>query len=758
MILTSFWSNAVVLLSVIAPIALAEGSPAYPIAAGIVVLLGWWSSFWKRPRVMGEPLARVIIVLAFGYLVVEYMVFDRILVTALSHFMITFCLVRLVQVRRPREDAQIVVVCLMLLVIAAIVSGNILFAIALLVVMTRGLSLLAELHMSCESAHALTAAGGGSSSMVWPGGGSGIGGNDSRRRASLRPVVVGMSLLALSIGAVVFVICPRLESSFFNHFQSTDAGPVLTGFSASMELTGGQTISPSERAVMRVVVKGAELEFAEGTESQLYFRGSVSDRYGRRVAGLAAGWGWQRPAMGSQIQTVEMDEETHEAVLEEVGDDAETVEYQFWLERGDYSNLFTPCPVIRLESRDFSEFRFNRTEQIVRIQKTKRLVRYNVTTLTPETGNYGHDAAEPAATVPEVSLPRADEILESINEQVGEFGLLDVPANRQAFLEKLQSYLSSTAFSYSLSPPSVPVGREPVGEFLLRTREGHCEYFASAMVVVCQLKGIPARYVTGYRGGDYNGVGGFLVVRQKHAHAWVEAFIPEKGWIVFDPTPSASRVAAPASSWFAPARTLLDYLQFQWANLVIAYNASARQELIDGFHAWLTRPARDETTLVGAVVAFVRELFGWRLEMSASDRLLYWVFALLVAILALLIAHVLIRGARNAVEIISRWRGAMNSRASYHAEAEFYYRLCRRLEAMGLRRRAGQTPAEFAEQLASQHVAFAGVPELVRIYYGLVFGERTLSASEHDWVQDYVSSMDEINLASVEAAEAHARS
>jgi hypothetical protein len=77
---------------------------------------------------------------------------------------------------------------------------------------------------------------------------------------------------------------------------------------------------------------------------------------------------------------------------------------------------------------------------------------------------------------------------------------------------------------------------DPVLDFLLRDRSGHCEYFASGLVLLARSVGVPARVVTGYRVAEYNALGGYHVVRERNAHAWVEAWIEGK-WVTRDPTP-----------------------------------------------------------------------------------------------------------------------------------------------------------------------------------------------------------------------------
>ena len=79
--------------------------------------------------------------------------------------------------------------------------------------------------------------------------------------------------------------------------------------------------------------------------------------------------------------------------------------------------------------------------------------------------------------------------------------------------------------------------------FIFEMEEGYCEYFATAMTTMLRTQGIPARYTVGYTTGqeiDDN----TYEVRGMNAHAWVEVYFPEVGWVRFDPTPGGERLEA----------------------------------------------------------------------------------------------------------------------------------------------------------------------------------------------------------------------
>lgn len=95
-----------------------------------------------------------------------------------------------------------------------------------------------------------------------------------------------------------------------------------------------------------------------------------------------------------------------------------------------------------------------------------------------------------------------------------------------------------STFRYSTNV-DIPAMIDPVLFFLMHKPAAHCEFFASATAMLLRMGSVPCRYVTGYAGAEFNGVGNYWVVRHRDAHAWVEAYLPDEGWIVVDTTPAA---------------------------------------------------------------------------------------------------------------------------------------------------------------------------------------------------------------------------
>ena len=122
--------------------------------------------------------------------------------------------------------------------------------------------------------------------------------------------------------------------------------------------------------------------------------------------------------------------------------------------------------------------------------------------------------------------------------------------------------------------------QSPIEEFLFERKEGHCEYFASAMAVLLRLNGIPSRVINGFSTTEWNDLGGYLVVRQAHAHSWVEAFIEGVGWKVYDPTPPDPTAVSRHPSTFSRR---LDLIRLYWQRYVIRYSARDQADLAHYF-------------------------------------------------------------------------------------------------------------------------------------------------------------------------------
>lgn len=112
------------------------------------------------------------------------------------------------------------------------------------------------------------------------------------------------------------------------------------------------------------------------------------------------------------------------------------------------------------------------------------------------------------------------------------------------FVEKVKNYFLENGFIYTLSPP-INTSANKIDEFLFENKAGFCGHYASSVAMMMRSVGIPARLVSGYLGGEYNVDKGYYSIRQYDAHAWLEYYVPNEGWVMLDPT-----------AWVSPERLL----------------------------------------------------------------------------------------------------------------------------------------------------------------------------------------------------------
>lgn len=237
---------------------------------------------------------------------------------------------------------------------------------------------------------------------------------------------------------------------------------------------------------------------------------------------------------------------------------------------------------------------------------------------TPEAGGWGDEAGGD----PYRRLPPDAGRLEDLARRLTR-GLDDPRARADAIL----SYLRNN-FRYTRTR-SAKAGERPIEDFLFEWKEGYCEYFSTAMTLLARAAGLRARSVSGFLGGHWNEIGGYLTVRQSNAHSWSEVEIPGAGWIVYDATPPAETASLTRTGGFLGwLGDLIDALRTAWHRHVIAFDVPRQvgilHSIAEGFRQIknaLLAVARDGRSLLLALLAVTAvALIGWRIVRRLRRR------------------------------------------------------------------------------------------------------------------------------------------
>lgn len=284
-------------------------------------------------------------------------------------------------------------------------------------------------------------------------------------------------------------------------------------------------------------------------------------------------------------------------------------------------------------------------------------------------------------------------------------------------------------------------GADPLADFLFNVREGHCEYFSTAMAIMLRTQGIATRVVNGFQSGEYNETADVFVVKQKDAHSWVEVYFPqENAWVPFDPTPFAGQMnSAAATGIFGTFNKYLEALETFWIQYFVAYDKQEQRSLFNSVRSSF----QDYQAQTSAWLNDVQEtLNNWWKEargdkgiQASAAAIGYGIVYLIGAILGLIIFVWLYRRIIRLAfwQKLRFWLKAKKEASI----VEFYERMQQVLASKGFTRQTHQTPLEFAFAL--------NMPEAVRItekYNRVRFGEKNLSNDEAREIENWLGTLE----------------
>jgi len=448
-----------------------------------------------------------------------------------------------------------------------------------------------------------------------------------------------ISALTLLMTLVLFFSIPRMGVGIFQRKALNTVK--TTGFSNTVDLGSLGPVKEDSTIVMRAEFPGGRPGWT------VYFRGATLEDYDGRSWSAVRTRGFVRrsgpegfvigPGQGRVTEVAVLLEPLDTEVLF-------TVPNVYRLE-GSLSAIWVErTGVIRLPSLPFSRVEYRLWTDLSKVNGDEAAPKGPVNTAYLDTSPEGKRIRELAAEIAK-----------------GESGLEKARA--------IENYLKAN-HRYTLSPLQKG-GSGPIEDFLFFSKEGYCEHFATAMVMLLRASGIHSRLVTGFLEGEWNELGGYFIVRQQDAHSWVEAYMEGAGWVRFDPTPSA-----PAPPYRPSALSLyMDLLKLKWNRHIIQFSFTDQRRMA------LSAERRGAALLDGLKGAF-RAGRGMDLRGAAP---------LAAVPAALLLVYLL--------------RVSMKKRSRRSAPS-FYFEMLKALSAKGLTRKGSETPLEFARRVGDGRVAF----------------------------------------------------
>ena len=330
---------------------------------------------------------------------------------------------------------------------------------------------------------------------------------------------------------------------------------------------------------------------------------------------------------------------------------------------------------------------------------------------------------------------------ENIDGRISQFAaqITQNSGNRYDKAKAVEAYLQ-TQFGYTLELKAG--GDQPVADFLFNIKEGHCEYFATAMAVMLRTQGIATRIVNGFQTGDYNETADVFVVKQRNAHSWVEVYFPkENAWVPFDPTPFVGQTIGndTATGILGTLNNYLEALETFWIQYFVAYDNQEQQSLMRSFRNGFV----DFQAKSSDWIAQKREQFTeWWKEVRGDNGLQASAIAIgygIGYVCAGVLGIILLIWLYRKIIKLKVWNNLLNwlKRKNQTTIVEFYERMQKVLASKGLSRQPHQTPLEFAFAV--------NMPEAVKItekYNSVRFGEKNLSQTEAREIEDWLKNLE----------------
>ncbi len=531
----------------------------------------------------------------------------------------------------------------------------------------------------------------------------------------------------LALGGLIFLALPRQTASLRGQ-SGTPLARHLTGFDDEVKLGQLGEILENDSVVMTVELTDGDGKTLRPTSEPLW-RGVTMLLYEKSR--------WRRQAQRPQQSIVSFSTSTRRRPNR-------VIQQRIKLEPNDTSTLFGIRPMVNVECETPWRPNLNPVDgTLFRAESRGGTYDYTVTSDTnPDAAQVGEEPPSDFRNEELLSLSRR--LKESLRKIALPVVAGITTTGRDGVVQRaraLESFLrDSGRFSYSLKMQIIDSKLDPVEDFLLNRREGHCEYFASALALLLRSIDIPSRMVNGFKGGDWNEITQTLNVRQKHAHSWVEAFAGLDStrenapiWLTLDPTPGEARAESIAQVGGVTGnfRSITDVIRHIWIFYIVGYDGERQNRVLYAPMRQLYQEMRNQYIRLGRFMrGMFQSLFHFR-----DPRALISIRGFIVSFMAL----AALSGSWYLVaRLVRRWlrwlSGPGVDAALLNAGVLFYRRLAQVLAVYHLERGQAETQREFAGRaarfLAARGPATSSLAETPRMvvdaFYSVWFGQHDI--------------------------------
>ncbi len=531
---------------------------------------------------------------------------------------------------------------------------------------------------------------------------------------------ITLLFLIVAFAAPMFFMLPRVGGAGFGANQGGVTG--LTGFSNTVRLGEIGRIQQSDEVVMRVQIEGEDNETLGG----IRWRGVALDNFDNKS--------WSKHKSPPQNPLIKSENGLFQ--VDTLRDRRFATEQTVYLEPIDTPVLFALSRPVAIQG-NFQFLQRDAYGGITSVRNSFERISYKVLSdrWMPSIEALKNDnAVYSADDVNYLQIP------DDFDERIGKLALqiTKEKTNRYDKARAVEQYLQ-TQFGYTLEQKSG--GEQPLADFLFNVREGHCEYFATAMVMMLRTQGVAARIVNGFQRGEYNETADMFVVKQQNAHSWVEVYFPkEKAWVTFDPTPSAGQnLTDNTAGMFGFVRKYLDALEALWIQYFVSYDNQEQRSLFrsmkSGFTDFQGRITEWLNEYQNKIQDWWKDVRGDKGFQASAWAIAYGVGYLIAFIAGIWLLSLLYRRAKKLElwhKFVDWWK-----RKKQKSIVEFYERMERVLAKKGFQRQTHQTPLEFAFAL--------NMPEAVSItekYNRVRFGEKDLSGAEASEIENWLETLE----------------